>query len=163
VHVKLNLNLAAGALTGPGCVIGTSSREGYGVRAPRPAGDRKRGLAGLVRRAAEAPQRGVRNLLRRTRGKKRSLTARIGVCAGAFVLAGGSTFGLMELGLPAEAAGAISVAGGKVAVEAGIAMVNVARRRKNQRDTTTVQRTADERHVPPSPTAPAVEQPGGAN
>ncbi|MFF7242205.1 hypothetical protein, partial [Streptomyces collinus] len=91
---------------------------------------------------------------------------KIGVTLGAFGLAGVSALGLIQLGYKDQTAATVTVAAGKVGAATITALVIADRRRKRKKKAqpaAQLQAAEPERRIPPSATAPADEQPGGAN
>lgn len=91
--------------------------------------------------------------------------AKIGIALGSFAIAGVSALGLVQAGYDEHTAVAVTVAAGKVSAAATVAAYAITDRRRREQFRRAAQRPApapDER-VPPSPPAPAGNQPGGAS
>jgi hypothetical protein len=120
--------------TPQGCVINAPVREGFGFgRTPRINAE--------------------------------SIFTKIGIALGSFALAGVSALGLVQAGYDEHTAAAVTVAAGKVSAAATVAVYAITDRRRREQFRRAAQRPApapDER-VPPSPTAPAGDQPEGAS
>lgn len=91
--------------------------------------------------------------------------AKIGIALGSFAIAAASALGLVQAGYDEHTAAAVTVAAGKVSAAVTVAAYAVTDRRRREQFRRAAQRlaSAPNERVPPSTTAPAGDQPGGAS